>query len=160
MTFSGIQGNSDWSCTQTGQNLSCIYKPKLRSGWSDYLDITFDVANAVDPSVTVLASVNHVNAPYEIFDNQAGNDFYTFTTSIESVAVVDLSASNKTYTDVSGDLLLAEDTLRYTITIDDASDLAVNGITVTDDLPMLIQLYPRLLPKRLLQAQVLTAQEH
>lgn len=135
LTFSGTQGNSDWSCTQTGQNLSCIYKPKLRAGWTDYLDITFDVANVTGTDVTVLASVNHDNAPYDIFDNQAANDIYQFTTPVENVAVVDLSASSKTYTDVSGDLLLAEDTLRYTITIDDASDLNAGSISVTDDLP-------------------------
>jgi len=135
LTFSGTQGDSDWSCTQTGQNLSCIYKPKLRSGWTDYLDITFDVANVAGTNVTVSASVNHDNAPYDIFDNQAANDIYQFTTPVDNVAVVDLSASSKTYTDVSGDLLLAEDTLRYTITVDDASDLNAGSITVTDDLP-------------------------
>ena len=142
LTFSGTQGDSDWSCTQAGQNLSCIYKPKLRAGWSDYLDITFDVANVAGTDITVLASVNHNNAPYEIFDNQVANDIYQFTTPVENIAVVDLSASSKTYTDVSGDLLLAEDTLRYTITIDDASDLSANGITVTDDLPANIVITP------------------
>ena len=135
LTFSGTQGDSDWSCTQTGQNLSCIYKPKLRAGWSDYLDITFDVANVAGTDITVLASVNHNNAPYEIFDNQAANDTYQFTTQVDDVPVVDLSASSKTYTDVSGDLLLAGDTLRYTITINNTSTLTANGITVTDDLP-------------------------
>ena len=142
LTFNGTQGGSDWSCTQTGQNLSCIYKPKLRSGWSDYLDLTFDVANVAERDITVLASVNHDNAPYDIFDNQAGNDIDSFEVTISSSASVDLSASSKTYTDVSGDLLLADDTLRYTITIDDVNDLTVNGITVIDDLPANISLTP------------------
>jgi uncharacterized repeat protein (TIGR01451 family) len=142
LTFTGIQGDSDWSCAQNGQALSCIYKPKLRTGWSDYLDLTFDVANVAPGSADISVSVNHDNAPYDIFDNQAANDIYQFTTPITSTAVVDLSASSKTYSDISGDLLLAEDTLRYTITIDDASNLAVNGITVTDDLPANIALTP------------------
>ncbi len=140
LTFTGVQGDSDWSCTQSGQNLSCIYKPKLRSGWSDYLDLTFDVADVAERDITVLASVNHDNAPYDIFDNQAGNDIDSFEVTISSFASVDLSASSKTYTDVSGDLLLADDTLRYTITIDDVNDLTVNGITITDDLPANISL--------------------
>jgi len=135
LTFSGIQGDSDWSCSQTGQNLSCIYKPKLRAGWSDYLDITFDVGNVAGSNVTLSANVNHDNAPYDIFDNQAANDIYQFTVPVNNTPVVDLSASSKTYTDVSGDLLLADDTLRYTITIDDASDLSATGIVVSDDLP-------------------------
>jgi uncharacterized repeat protein (TIGR01451 family) len=142
LTFNGAQGDSDWSCSQNGQSLSCIYKPKLRAGWSDYLDLTFDVANVAPGSAAISVSVNHDNAPYDIFDNQAANDIYQFTTSITGTAVVDLSASSKTYSDISGDLLLAEDTLRYTITIDDASNLAVNGITVTDDLPANIALTP------------------
>jgi len=142
LTFNGSQGGSDWSCTQTGQNLSCIYKPKLRSGWSDYLDLTFDVANVAEIDITVLASVNHNNAPYDIFDNQVSNDIDSFEVTISSSASVDLSASSKTYTDVSGDLLLADDTLRYTITIDDVNNLTVNGITVIDDLPANISLTP------------------
>ncbi len=142
LTFKGIQGGSDWSCAQAGQNLSCIYKPKLRAGWSDYLDLTFDVANVAERDITVLASVNHDNAPYDIFDNQAGNDTDSFDVTISSSVSVDLSTSSKTYTDVSGDLLLADDTLRYTITIDDVNDLTVNGITVTDDLPANISLTP------------------
>ena len=35
LSFNGNQGDSDWSCSQAGQKLSCIYQPKFRSGWSD-----------------------------------------------------------------------------------------------------------------------------
>lgn len=136
LSFSGVQGDSNWNCIQSGQTLTCRYQPKLRAGWSDYLDLTFDVANNTAPGTANLSvSVNHDNAPYDIFDNQMANDTYQFNVPIVSVPVVDLSASSKTYTNLSGDLLLAGDTLQYVITIDDASDLAVSNISVSDDLP-------------------------
>ena len=142
LSFSGTQGDSDWSCSQSGQTLTCRYQPKLRSGWSDYIDLRFNVANNSAPSTANLSvSVNHDNAPYDIFDNHAENDTYQFNVPIVTTPVVDLSASSKTYTNLSGDLLLAGDTLRYVITIDDASDLAVSGARVTDDLPANISGY-------------------
>ena len=135
LSFSGVQGDLNWNCIQSGQTLTCRYQPKLRSGWSDYLDLTFDVANVAPTTANLSVSVNHDNAPYDIFDNQATNDTYQFNVPIVTNAVVDLSASSKTYSNLSGDLLLAGDTLQYVITIDDASDLATFPIQVTDDLP-------------------------
>ena len=135
LTFNGTQGDSDWLCSQTGQDLSCVFQSKLRSGWSDYLDLTFDVGDVAGSNVSMTVAVDHDTAPYDIFDNQASNDTYTMDVPVTTVAVIDLSASSKVPDNLNGDLLLAGDTLQYTITIDDASDLAVSGIQVTDDLP-------------------------
>lgn len=129
------QGSLDWDCSIASNTLTCLYKPKLRSGWSAYLDVEFIINGNTSDNADFTVSVNHNNAPYDIFDNQAINDAFTVSAPITGTASVDLSSSTKTYTDVSGDLLLAGDTLRYTITIDDANDLPVNGISVTDDLP-------------------------
>ena len=143
LSFNGTQGDSDWSCSQAGQQLSCIYQPKLRSGWSDYLDLTLDVASGTaDQTANWSVRVDHNTAPYDIFDNKAENDRYTLNIPIGSTPVVDLSASSKTYSNLSGDLLLAGDTLQYTITIDDTSNLATNGIRLRDDLPANISSYP------------------
>lgn len=136
LTFSGTQGNSDWNCTQSGQQLSCIYQPKLRSGWSDYLDLTFDVASGTaGQTATWDVVVDHDLSPYDIFDNHAPNDSFTVSAPIVATEVVDLSASSKTYSNLSGDSILAGDTLEYTITIDDTSSLATSGIQLYDDLP-------------------------
>ena len=135
LTFNGSQGDSDWLCSQTGQDLSCVFQSKLRSGWSDYLDLTFDVGNVAGTTVDLDVSVDHDTAPYDIFDNQASNDTYSMSVPVATDPVVDLSASSKVPDNLNGDLLLAGDTLQYTITIDDASDLAVSNIQVTDDLP-------------------------
>lgn len=145
VSFTGTQGDSDWTCSpnpNTGQTISCIYNNKLRSGWSNYLDLSFIVDNGIAGSeLTIDVTVDHDLAPYDIFDNQADNDNYEYTVPVLTTAITDLSASSKTYTNLSGDLLLAGDTLQYTITIDDASDLTASGITVTDDLPANISSY-------------------
>jgi uncharacterized repeat protein (TIGR01451 family) len=139
VSFTGTQGDSDWVCTpnpNTGQTISCIYQNKLRSGWSDYLDLSFAVDNGIAGSnLTIDVAVDHDLAPYDIFDNHADSDNYAFTVPINTDATTDLSASSKTYTNLSGDLLLAGDTLQYTITIKDASGVAATDIQVTDDLP-------------------------
>ena len=143
LSFNGIQGDSDWLCSQSGRQLTCIYQPKLRSGWSDYLDIKFDVTNGTSgQTANWTVSVDHDIAPYDIFDNHAENDSYTLNVPIRSTPVVDLSASSKTYSNLSGDLLLAGDSLQYTITIDDTSNLATSGIRLRDDLPANISSYP------------------
>ncbi|GAA6134880.1 hypothetical protein NBRC116188_16700 [Oceaniserpentilla sp. 4NH20-0058] len=141
-TFNGTQGDSDWVCSQSGQQLSCIYQPKLRSGWSDYLDISISIAggtagSTVDWSVTV----DHDTAPYDIFDNHAPNDTYTVSSPIVSIPVVDLSSSSKTYSNLNGDSLLAGDTLQYTITVKDSSGLGTSGIQLYDDMPNWIDSY-------------------
>ncbi len=135
LTFNGVQGDSDWLCTQSNQDLSCVFQSKLRSGWSDYLDLTFDVGNVAGTTVDMDVSVDHETAPYDIFDNQDSNDTYSMSVPVATDPVIDLSASSKVPDNLNGDLLLAGDTLQYTITIDDASDLAVSNIQVTDDLP-------------------------
>ncbi len=141
LTFNGAQGDSDWLCTQSNQDLSCVFQSKLRSGWSDYLDLTFDVGNVAGTTVNMDVIVDHDTAPYDIFDNQTSNNTYSMSVPVATDPVVDLSASSKVPDNLNGDLLLAGDTLQYTITIDDASNLAVSGITVTDVLPSNIAAY-------------------
>ena len=142
LSFNGTQGDSDWICSQIGQQLTCTYQPKLRSGWSDYLDLKLDVATGTaGQTVNWSVAVDHDTAPYDIFDNHAENDSYTLNVPIGAVPVVDLSASSKTPNNLNGDLLLAGDTLQYVITIDDASDLATSGIRLYDDLPANISGY-------------------
>ena len=145
VSFTGTQGDSDWTCTpnpNSGDTISCVFNTKLRSGWSDYLDLTFKVDDGTAGNILDIdVSVDHDLAPYNIFDNQQTNNSYQFSVPIGSVAVIDLSASSKVHTNLSGDLLLAGDTLRYTITLDDASNLPVTGITVTDKLPDNISAY-------------------
>ncbi|MFT5592600.1 MAG: hypothetical protein ACI8SR_000959 [Oceanicoccus sp.] len=142
LSFNGTQGDSDWLCTQIGQQLTCIYQPKLRSGWSDYLDLKLDVAaGTAGQTASWSVTVGHDTAPYDIFDNHAENDRYTLSVPIGATPVVDLSASSKTPNNLNGDLLLAGDTLQYVITIDDASDLATSGIRLYDDLPANISGY-------------------
>lgn len=136
LSFNGIQGSSDWSCTQSGQQLTCRLVNGLRSGWSEYIDLNLNVANGTAGSTSnLLVQVNHDNAPYDIFDNQQLNNSFQLNVPITSVAQVDLSASSKTYQNLAGDLLLAGDTLQYEIVIDDASDLSASNIRVTDNLP-------------------------
>ena len=139
VSFTGTQGDSDWTCTpnpNTGQTISCVYQNKLRRGWSDYLDLRFAVDNGIAGTNLIIdVAVDHDLSPYDIFDNHAENDSYSFTVPINTDASTDLSASSKTYTNLSGDLLLAGDTLQYTITVKDAAGEAVNGIQVTDNLP-------------------------
>jgi len=141
LTFNGAQGDSDWLCTQSNQDLSCVFQSKLRSGWSDYLDLTFDVGNVASTTVNMDVIVDHDTAPYDIFDNQTSNNTYSMSVPVATDPVVDLSASSKVPDNLNGDLLLAGDTLQYIITIDDASNLAVSGITVTDVLPSNIAAY-------------------
>lgn len=146
LNFNGSVSDSDWVCTNSSSPsgnplLECTYQNKLRSGWSDYLTLSFDVANAPGNNADLTVTVDHDQAPYDIFDNQQSNDVWSASTPITNIATVDLSASSKTYTNLSGDLILAGDTLQYTITIDDASDLAASNITVTDDLPANISAY-------------------
>jgi uncharacterized repeat protein (TIGR01451 family) len=141
LTFNGTQGDSDWLCSQTGQTLECIYQSKLRSGWSDYLDLTFDVGSVAGTNVSMSVNVDHNTAPYDIFDNHIPNNTYNMTVPVATDPVIDLSASSKVPNNLNGDLLLAGDTLQYTITIDDASNLAVTNIHVTDDLPANISAY-------------------
>ncbi len=135
LTFNGSQGDSDWLCSQTGQDLSCVFQSKLRSGWSDYLDLTFNVGDVAGTTVDMDVTVDHDTAPYDIFDNQASNDTYSMSVPVATDPVIDLSASSKVPDNLNGDLLLAGDTLQYTITIDDVSNLAVNDIQVIDELP-------------------------
>lgn len=139
VSFTGNQGNIDWVCTpnpNASQAITCIYQNKLRSGWSDYLDLRFAVDDGIAGSdLTVNVEVDHDLAPFDIFDNQESNNNYEFTVPISSVASTDLSASSKTYSNLSGDLLLAGDTLQYTINIKDSVGLAVDNIQVTDNLP-------------------------
>lgn len=136
LDFNGVQGNADWNCSQSGKSLSCIYQHKLRAGWSDYLDLNLIVAGGTaGQTINWSVNVDHDTAPYDIFDNHAPNDTYTLNVPVVATPVVDLSASSKTYSNLSGDSLLAGDTLQYTITIDDASDLATSGIQLYDDLP-------------------------
>jgi uncharacterized repeat protein (TIGR01451 family) len=139
VSFIGTQGDSDWVCTpnpNTGQTISCIYQNKLRSGWSDYLDLQFKINDGIAGNdLTINALVEHDLAPYDIFDNQATNDNYQFTVPITTDATTDLSASSKTHSSLSGDVLLAGDTLQFVITIKDAAGLAANNIQVTDNLP-------------------------
>lgn len=142
LSFSGIQGDSDWQCTQAGQQLTCIYQPKLRSGWSDYIDLKLDVAaGTAGQTASWSVAVDHDIAPYDIFDNHEENNNYALNVPIGATPVVDLSASSKTPNNLNGDLLLAGDTLQYVITIDDASDLTSNGISLYDDLPANISGY-------------------
>ena len=146
LNFNGSVSDSDWVCTNSTSPsgsplLECTYQNKLRSGWSDYLTLSFDVANAPGNNADLTVTVDHDQAPYDIFDNQQTNDVWSASTPITNIATVDLSASSKTYTNLSGDLILGGDTLQYTITIDDASDLAASNITVTDDLPANISAY-------------------
>lgn len=136
LDFDGVQGNADWICSQSGQSLSCVYQHKLRSGWSDYLDLNLIVAGGTaGQTINWSVNVDHDTAPYDIFDNHAPNDTYTLNVPVVATPVVDLSASSKTYSNLSGDSLLAGDTLQYIITIDDASNLATSGIQLYDDLP-------------------------
>jgi uncharacterized repeat protein (TIGR01451 family) len=139
VSFTGNQGNSDWLCSpnpNASQAISCIYQNKLRSGWSDYLDLRFAVDNGTaGDDLTINVEVDHELAPYDIFDNQSANDNYEFTVPISSIASTDLSASSKTYSSLSGDLLLAGDTLQYTITVKDSVGLAASNVQVTDNLP-------------------------
>lgn len=142
LSFNGTQADSKWTCTQTGQSLSCIYKAKLRSGWSDYLDLNLSIANNTNgQNLTITANVDHDTAPYDIFDNHQPNNSYSFTVPISNNDTVDLSASSKTYSNLNGDLLLAGDTLQYSITIDDSSPLPSSNISVTDHLPANISAY-------------------
>ncbi|MGR6874760.1 hypothetical protein ACU6U9_21305 [Pseudomonas sp. HK3] len=142
LSFNGNQGDIDWQCSQAGQQLSCIYQPKLRSGWSDYLDLKLDVAGTSGQTANWSVAVDHDTAPYDIFDNHAENDNYALSVPINSTPAVDLSASSKTPNNLSGDILLAGDTLQYIITIDDASNLATSGIQLRDDLPANVTSYP------------------
>lgn len=136
LDFNGAQGNADWNCSQSGKILSCLYQNKLRSGWSDYLDLNLIVAGGTaGQTINWSVNVDHDTAPYDIFDNHTPNNTYTLNVPVVTTPVVDLSASSKTYSNLSGDSLLAGDTLQYTITIDDASDLTTSGIQLYDDLP-------------------------
>lgn len=146
LAFNGNVSDPDWNCsvsTSSAGNplLECTFQNKLRSGWSDYLTVNFDVANDPGNTADLKVTVDHDQAPYDIFDNQQLNNEWTASTPISNIATVDLSASKKTYTNLSGDLILAGDTLQYTITIDDASDLTANNITVVDNLPANISGY-------------------
>jgi hypothetical protein len=136
LSFDGTQGDTKWACTQSGQQLTCIYQNKLRSGWSDYLDLSLLVANGTaGQTINWSMSVDHDTAPYDIFDNHEPNDTFVLSVPVVSTPVVDLSASSKTYSNLSGDSLLAGDTLQYIVTIDDTSNLATGGIQFYDDLP-------------------------
>lgn len=135
-SFNGTQGDTDWVCNQSGQQLSCIYQPKLRSGWSDYLDIAISIADGTAGStVDWSVSVDHDTSPYDIFDNHEPNNTFTVSSPIVASPVVDLSPSSKTYSNLDGDSLLAGDTLQYTISVVDSSGLGTSGIRLYDDMP-------------------------
>ncbi len=149
---SALPENNNWTCLQgtsdglaTDQDIECLYTPALRSGWSNYLTLPLSLNGGItDFDFDVF--VNHDNAklnglPYDIFDNQMNNNTYNLNVPIVTTAIRDLSASYKQPTDIIGDNLLPGDTLQYTITIDDASDLEVGNISVTDHLPANITSY-------------------
>ena len=135
LTVTGSQ-SSDWLCTQTGQDLSCDYQSILPSGASNDLTLTFDVGNIAGSNVTMIVKVDH-DKDTELFDNQETND--TFDTIFMEP---DLSPSTKTASDLNdGILLLPQETVRYVITLNDAQNLELNGLRLTDHMPDYIVSY-------------------
>ncbi|MEY8247092.1 MAG: hypothetical protein RPT11_01800, partial [Bermanella sp.] len=141
LIFDGTQASSHWLCDQDGQQLDCIYQEKLRSGWSVYIDINLIVGDVANSDITLSANVNHDNGSNDILDNVPDNNAIEFTVAISAEPVIDLSASSKRPIHENGDSLLAGQTLKYIITIDDASGLPVTGISVIDNLPLNISGY-------------------
>lgn len=143
LSFVGTQQglNSDWLCTQNGRSLECIYQPVLRSGWSVYLDLNLLLDANSGNTVALTAKASHDNGTQDIFDNVTSNNSITLNVNAVNTPVTDLSASTKVPVNLSGDSLLAGNTLEYTITIDDAADLAVNNLSVVDNLPLNISDY-------------------
>lgn len=135
LTFNGTQSATDWNCIQSGQQLDCSYQNKLRSGWTIYLDLDFVTANAAGTNIDLTVSVSHDNGSGDIFDNIPQNNDQQLIVPLSATAVTDLSASSKRPVTMNGDSLLAGQTLQYIITLDDASNLAVNNISVIDNLP-------------------------
>ena len=127
VTFDSATG-SGWSCSESSGTVTCSNPSGILEGAS-LPPITLDVL--VDAGATG-SIANSASVAGSLFDNVSGNNTGSASTPL---VLPDLSASTKTVVDVNGVEPDPGDVLRYTITVEETSGLAVTGISVTDDLP-------------------------
>lgn len=120
-----------WSCTVSGNDVTCTHPGPLAAG-SALPDLTFtvDVAGSAAPGVTNVADVSSASVDTNPGNNQASDP----TTVLAS----NLSTSTKSVVDLNGGDSDPGDTLRYTIRLNETGGIDATGITVTDDMPVLI----------------------
>ncbi|MCB1623835.1 MAG: DUF11 domain-containing protein [Pseudomonadales bacterium] len=127
LTFVSASGTG-WSCSASGQTVSCTQPPPLLAGNSlPPITLTVQVAVAAYPSVT-----NQVTVSSSSLDNNAANDSTSDPTNVRGP---DLSTSTKTVQDLNGGEVDPGDVLRYTINLIESGGVAANNVTVTDDIP-------------------------
>jgi uncharacterized repeat protein (TIGR01451 family) len=116
-----------WSCSASGQNVTCTHPPPLDPGASlPQLTLTVTAAGAAVPNVTNTAAVASAS-----FDVNAANNSASDATVVVGP---NLSTSTKTVVDSNGGDPDPGDTLRYTITLRETNGVAASGVSVADDL--------------------------
>jgi uncharacterized repeat protein (TIGR01451 family) len=126
-SFASASGTG-WSCSATGQVVTCTHAPTLDAGASfPTLTLTVNVTENASAS-----STNSVAVSTPSYDSNTGNNT---ANDVTAVAFPNLSTSTKTVLDLNGGDAAPGDTLRYTITLTESGGRAASGVSVTDHIP-------------------------
>ncbi len=142
LTFVSATG-SGWSCSNSGQNVTCTRTGNLAVGAStSNITLTVAVTAAAGSSVSNTASVSGTN-----FDNQNGNDNSTATTGINTGPNISLQKTTITISDpvngINNPKAIPGALAEYTITATNtgSSPADNNTITISDAIPSNTALY-------------------
>jgi len=118
-----------WSCSVNSSDLTCQYSNTISvANSSTALSLSFivDKTAGINDSINLSGTINGL-----LFDNILSNN-----TVVKSYIInnPDLTTSIKEVIDLNGGNVNSGDTLRYTITINESAGIAVNGISITDNI--------------------------
>jgi uncharacterized repeat protein (TIGR01451 family) len=126
--LSYVSGSTGWTCSASGQTVTCTSTTAIAKGADLPLTLTVAVAanapNSVDNTATVSSTTFEINTS----NNTSNKDTAT-------IVHPDLSTSTKDVVDVNGGDTNPGDTLRYTITLKESGGVAASNVSVTDDMP-------------------------
>ena len=127
LTLASYTGTG-WSCAVSGTTLTCTYNPPIAvNAAANALVINFGTTSTTQNSIDLTATVAG-----NLFDNRSSNNTTTLAMTLGSP---DLDTSTKTVEDLNGGMVMAGDTLRYTITLTNTGAIPATAASVTDNLP-------------------------
>ena len=130
LSYVGFAG-TNWNCTFAAPDVTCTHPGPLPAGTSlPALTLTVLPDASGAPSVDNTATVTSLS-----FDADTSNNTAIDTTTIRTS---DLSTSTKGVVDLNGGDADPGDTLRYTITLIETGGFDALNVSVTDDIPALV----------------------